>query len=77
MWYDNDHTPPWEWRKGKRSAVSKENAITEGKYHGNMKSHVFHGSGCQHYDCKNCVKGFDSIDEAVGAGYRPHKQCVI
>lgn len=76
LWHDNYPIPPWEWRKRNRSPVSPEKAVTEGKYHGNIKSHVFHAPGCQHYDCKNCIKGFDSIDEAVSAGYRPHKQCV-
>ena len=75
-WHDNDPMPPWGWRKAKRGAVNKRNTITEGKYHGNVRSHVFHAPGCQHYDCKNCVKGFNSIGEAVGAGYRSHKQCV-
>jgi len=76
LWYDHDPIPPWEWRKGNRGTVNEKKAITKGKYHGNVKSHVFHAPGCQHYDCKNCIKGFDSFDEAIRAGYRPHQQCV-
>ena len=76
LWQDYNPIPPWEWRKGSRDAVSSKTALTEGKYHGNVKSHVFHAPGCRHYNCKNCVQGFDSINEAIGAGYRPHKQCV-
>ena len=79
LWKDKNPIPPWEWRKGKRTSNAKSsNVVPSGSsiYHGNVKSHVFHGSGCQHYNCKNCVKVFRSVNEAVNAGYRPHKQCV-
>ncbi|MCP3852720.1 MAG: nuclease, partial [Gammaproteobacteria bacterium] len=39
------------------------------------KSHVFHAPSCRHYNCKNCVKSFDSRKEAVAAGYRPCGGC--
>ena len=44
----------------------KKSRITSsyGSYHGNVRSHVFHASGCQHYNCKNCIKQFNSITEA-------------
>ena len=81
LWRDKHPQPPWEWRKAKRnggSSSSTNNFVNSGTgiYHGNVKSHVFHGPGCRHYNCKNCVKMFGSKDEAVRAGYRPHKQCV-
>jgi len=76
LWYDKNPIPPWEWRKGNRGTVSEKKDISKGKYHGNVKSHVFHAPGCQHYNCKNCIKVFGSIDEAIRAGYRPHRQCV-
>jgi hypothetical protein len=44
-------------------------------YHGNVKSRVFHGPGCRHYSCKNCVANFKSREEAVQAGYRPCMVC--
>ena len=83
LWRDKHAMPPWEWRKVQRgngqpstrtrSAISYSNS---GRYHGNVRSHVFHGPGCQHYNCKNCVKLFRSKDEAIKTGYRPHKQCI-
>ena len=45
-------------------------------YHGNIRSHVFHGPSCRDYNCKNCTVRLDSYKEAVGAGYRAHRECV-
>lgn len=45
-------------------------------FHGNQRSHVFHGPGCKDYNCKNCTVVFESVQAAVGAGYRGHRNCV-
>lgn len=79
MWRDNDPIPPWQWRKGARNSSykktnSKYTASTSG-YHGNVRSHKFHSSSCRHYNCKNCVKVFNSRDDAVSAGYKPCGMC--
>ena len=86
LWRDKNAIPPWEWRKlqrGSNQPSSRFHSTTRsqylpnsGGYHGNVRSHVFHGSGCQHYNCKNCVKVFRSKSEAVKAGYKPHRSCV-
>ena len=77
LWHDAKPQPPWEWRYKDRSKVMDSVPdIAAGHFHGNIKSHVFHAPGCQNYDCKNCVKTFGTEDEAIEAGYRPHKQCV-
>jgi micrococcal nuclease len=78
LWADPNPIPPWEWRTEKRNASANKTNVSVGAgiYHGNIRSHVFHGPGCQDYNCKNCVKPFKSINEAMQAGYRPHKQCV-
>jgi len=85
LWAESKPQPPWDWRKAKRGQSSKRSYASSttnrsssgsGSYHGNRRSHVFHGSSCQHYNCKNCTKKFKSISEATSAGYRPHKQCV-
>lgn len=79
LWQDKNPQAPWEWRKAKRNGTSGKLSsvvVDAGIYHGNKKSHVFHGSGCQHYNCKNCTRGFKSANDAVNAGFRPHKQCV-
>lgn len=81
LWYDKNPTPPWEWRKTSKGSNSPENSsplpsISSGAYHGNIRSHVLHAPGCQHYNCKNCTIMFSSVGEALGAGYRVHEQCV-
>lgn len=44
-------------------------------YHGNVKSKVFHGPQCRHYNCKNCTREFKSREEAIAAGYKPCGIC--
>ena len=80
LWADKNPTPPWEWRQTQRGNRENKNLNNEpvvgGIYHGNNKSHVFHGPGCPHYNCKNCTVIFNSIQEAEKSGYRAHKNCV-
>lgn len=78
LWKDKSPTPPWEWRKQKRNGGNKNASVLSGNriYHGNVKSKVLHGYGCQHYNCKNCTAVFDSVGEAMGSGYRKHSRCV-
>ena len=80
LWLDNDPIAPWDYRhavRGGSQASSKASSPTHsGNYHGNIRSRVFHGSSCQHYNCKNCTQSFSSKSQAVGAGYRAHGQCV-
>lgn len=49
---------------------------SSGVYHGNRRSHVFHGPSCQDYNCKNCTVMLGSVQDAVNAGYRAHGECV-
>lgn len=80
LWVDPNPVAPWEWRKDKRNGNVANSSVSTsasvGEYHGNVKSHVFHSPGCQHYNCKNCIEMFKSVEEAVNAGYRRHDQCV-
>ena len=46
-------------------------------FHGNVKSKVFHGKLCRHFNCKNCTIGFETKIQALKAGYRAHNQCVM
>jgi deoxyribonuclease-1 len=66
------NTPSQSSEKKPRVAVPSQD---NGVYHGNKKSKVFHAPGCRDYDCKNCTDVFKSQEEALKAGYRPHKQC--
>ncbi len=92
LWEDSNPMPPWEWRAVQKSmnagesssvcagAVAATPAVAAGGasivYHGNRRSQVFHGPGCKDYNCKNCTVTLGSVQEAVGAGYRPHRECV-
>jgi len=84
LWADSKPVPPWIWRHGEKnndnsSVTSNSVAVsggTGGIYHGNQRSHVFHGSGCKDYNCKNCTVMLGSVNEAVGAGFRAHRECV-
>jgi micrococcal nuclease len=78
LWSDANPVAPWEYRKSKRSGSSSKSNVVGGNgiYHGNRKSHVLHSAQCQHYNCKNCTVVFKSVNDAVKAGYKPHKQCV-
>lgn len=61
------------------ASVAAPSSSTNGSstvYHGNTRSHVFHGPGCKDYNCKNCTVVLGSVKEAVGAGYRAHQACV-
>ncbi|MBU0680131.1 MAG: thermonuclease family protein [Proteobacteria bacterium] len=81
LWSENRPTAPWDYRRvlgsdNPANLTQGASAASAGVYHGNVNSHVFHGSGCKDYNCKNCRKSFSSKNEAQKAGYRPHNQCV-
>ena len=80
LWSDAAPIAPWEWRHGGQASSTKDSgpmlvASTDGPYHGNTKSGVFHRPGCQHYNCKNCGAVFATREEAVAGGYRPCGTC--
>ena len=78
LWADKSPLPPWEYRQGTsntRQQSAERNVIKTGRYHGNVRSMVFHGPNCKDYNCKNCVKPFDTREAAIRAGYRPCGQC--
>ena len=74
LWADKDHTPPWDWRKGKKRQ-KREPGTDNGPYHGNIKSKVFHRPGGKAYNCKNCTAEFTTREDAIAAGYRPCGIC--
>jgi micrococcal nuclease len=90
LWADANPTPPWEYRKNQRSggennglkltaAPSTSVKIVPGgpvPYHGNTKDHVFHSAACKDFNCPSCKVNFQSISEALDAGYRPHRECL-
>jgi hypothetical protein len=44
-------------------------------FHGNARTRVFHQPSCRHYSCPNCTVRFDTVPEAVEAGFRPCGVC--
>lgn len=90
LWEDKNPQAPWEWRAehrngnggwsgDKASTVASSAAAGGGSpiiYHGNRRSSVFHGPSCRDYNCKNCTVTLGSYQEAVGAGFRAHRECV-
>lgn len=73
LWADPHAIAPWEWR---HPPPGMQLSASVGPFHGNLRSHVFHAPGCQHYECPNCRMSFASIVEAEAAGYRRHAACV-
>jgi methylphosphotriester-DNA--protein-cysteine methyltransferase len=50
-------------------------ATSNATYHGNIKSKIFHIDSCRYYDCKKCVKSFETRVAAIKEGYRACKVC--
>jgi len=80
LWAGKNPTEPWNFRKDKKAdkpAVSNTQAQpADGVFHGNSRSQVFHAQGCKDFNCKNCTVIFQTKEEAIKAGFRPHNQCV-
>lgn len=79
LWAQDEPIPPWEFRHAKadgKSARSAPSAPPAGHYRGNTGSRVFHAPECRYYACKHCTAGFNSIGEAMRAGYRPCRNCI-
>lgn len=80
LWADINPTPPWEFRSAHRSNTRETAPTTQrqspaGAYKGNVKTKIFHGPNCRHYNCKDCTATFQARGAAGSAGYRPCKVC--
>jgi hypothetical protein len=72
LWSVSNPVPPWEYGK-----VAQQPAASEGMvYCGNEASRYFHAPGCKYYDNPKCTAHFNSIEEALKAGYKPHPRCI-
>jgi micrococcal nuclease len=72
IWSRPDPMPPWEYR---RYAQKPKDVPLQGPFHGNVKSLIFHGPGCDFYQCKSCTREFATREDALKAGYKPCKTC--
>jgi endonuclease YncB( thermonuclease family) len=79
LWSSPKPVPPWEYGK---AAAAPEQAATGAPtaeaivYRGNVSSRYFHAPGCKYYDNPKCTALFNSAEEALKAGYKPHRQCI-
>lgn len=90
LWADAKPTPPWEYRQNQLSGShgralglaalptvsGKSVPGVSAAYHGNTVKHVFHSAACKEFKCPTCTENFNSISEALDAGYRPHLECL-
>ncbi len=51
------------------------NHLNEGTVHGNVKTHVFHLSGCEFYYCEACTIEFKNVQLAMDSGMKPCPFC--
>ncbi len=91
LWADAHPIPPWEYRQNRRnSSESNGRALAvipsaggtnvpggSVAYRGDRESHVFHSSACKDFKCPKCTVSFSSISEALDAGYKPHRECLL
>ena len=73
IWSQPSPIPPWEFRRGGNASLT--DAATDGVLHGNRRSKVFHRPGCPNYNCPNCIIGFETLEDATAAGFRPAGDC--
>lgn len=73
---------PAAQRGGESSVGANAKALSEepkvargGALVGNARSRVFHQPDCPAASCKHCTARFESAQQAIDAGYRPHGAC--
>ena len=83
LWADASPKPPWQFRRGERSAASPPRimppatAATDGAIIGNRRSHIYHRPDCPDWSkvsAQNRVV-FATEAAAVAAGFRRAKNC--
>ena len=75
LWADKSPTPPWDWRRGNKADSENNQVQSVGSFHGNVRSQVFHASGCKHFNCQNCIQKFSTRAEAISQGFKPCGIC--
>ncbi|MBI4446907.1 MAG: thermonuclease family protein [Acidobacteria bacterium] len=81
IWSMPNPISPRAYRRGERGGrVAAPSAsppqMIAAVFHGNVRSRVLHAPTCRYYDCKNCTAVFTSVEQAIKAGYRVHRECI-
>lgn len=82
LWALPEPIAPWTFRQAGRAGSAggpvppSPVPAADAAFHGNVSSKVLHARGCPQFDCPNCTAGFQSVEAARAAGYRPHEACV-
>lgn len=63
-------------REARAMAAKPSRAAAPTSFVGNVSSRVYHASTCPNAACKNCVRRFDTREEADAAGFRPAGDCL-
>lgn len=59
-----------------RTAPAASTLRSNGPFHGNRSSRVYHAPSCANYTCRNCTVVFRTEAEAQAAGFRPAGDCL-
>ena len=77
LWADANPVPPWDWRRGNRSAATGRSSSAPAAVRGNSRSMVYHLPNCPNFDDiseRNRVT-FPNERAAVEAGFRRAGNC--
>lgn len=81
LWADADPVPPWEWRRGNRTAATApavaQTSSSNSEVRGNRRSNVYHLPHCPSYEAVSSGNrvSFTSERDAAQAGYRRAGNC--
>lgn len=78
--------PPCAWAKASQNSPANPASTQTFKsqkgrfadtirFSGNVKTFKYHKSTCRFYNCKDCIRHFNTREEALDAGYEACKKC--
>jgi micrococcal nuclease len=74
LWAGENPMPPWVFRR--QGGRPERATASNGPFHGNVRSFVYHARGCRDYACRTCTREFATKAAADAAGFRAHATCV-
>lgn len=61
--------------RAKKDRTQTQELAANARYSGNVKTRKFHNPGCRFYNCRDCVRSFNSRNDALAAGYDACGKC--